>query len=75
MHEKNEKVYCKNCKWYEWTESCQSPNNIYKTRRHLGDWYQPSAEYTINKKPYEKNKNNNCEWYEEKTKQTKWLGI
>jgi len=56
------KIYCKNCKYYEWMglittakETCHHPNNI----RTLPTGLEVEAF-----KPIRKNKNCDCDWFE-----------
>ena len=76
--EKQNRVYCINCKWIERTDDsndpgstrwllCNHPNNM-KPFHMPDDYYEPSEYDTMHhdKEPNSLNRFNSCEWYEEK---------
>jgi hypothetical protein len=70
------KVYCKDCKYYTYSlvgineqgkncytyklECCENPNNFDEVNTYL------EVKKLHTNKPENKNKNNNCSWYEKK---------
>jgi hypothetical protein len=65
-----EKVYCRDCKWYEQINlpsvfsqrlRCNVPINI---KVNPNNWHSPTKRWL--KKPYRKNKHNDCKDFEKK---------
>jgi len=59
------KIYCKTCKYIcDVLRICSSPHNTIETEKE--NWYEKTTKIEHILKARDINKDNDCEWYEEK---------